>query len=91
MFVLRGRLHLWPLIFATSLLQIVVAHPHHDELTEEQSNAPTDTILWIHILLQAAVWGILFPVGMVLGITRSRWHVPLQVCTQGIDTWERKC
>ncbi|TDL22247.1 hypothetical protein BD410DRAFT_788981 [Rickenella mellea] len=28
--------------------------------------------------VQAAVWGVLFPVGMVLGITRSRWHVPLQ-------------
>ena len=58
------------------------AHKHHDELTEEQANAPIDAILWIHIFLQAAVWGVLFPIGMVLGITRSRWHVPLQVrCT----------
>ncbi|KAJ7497939.1 hypothetical protein B0H11DRAFT_1997903 [Mycena galericulata] len=54
------------------------AHEHHDELTEAETNLPTDNILWIHILLQAAVWGILFPIGMVLGITRSRWHVPLQ-------------
>ncbi|KAI0065516.1 hypothetical protein BV25DRAFT_1821953 [Artomyces pyxidatus] len=30
------------------------------------------------MFLQAAIWGILFPVGMVLGMTRSRWHVPLQ-------------
>jgi len=30
------------------------------------------------MFLQAAVWGILFPIGMVLGISRSRWHVPLQ-------------
>lgn len=79
MSVSRGRLHLWSLIFATTLLQAAVAHPHHDKLTEEQSNAPTDAILWVHIVLQTAVWGILFPVGMVLGITRSRWHVPLQV------------
>ncbi|EJC98147.1 uncharacterized protein FOMMEDRAFT_130141 [Fomitiporia mediterranea MF3/22] len=41
-------------------------------------NAPVDAILWIHMALQCAVWGILFPIGMVLGITRSRWHVPLQ-------------
>ncbi|KAF8840401.1 hypothetical protein BDN67DRAFT_968591 [Paxillus ammoniavirescens] len=28
--------------------------------------------------LQAIVWGVLFPIGMVLGLTRSLWHVPLQ-------------
>lgn len=58
----------------------VLSHKHHENLTEEQRNAPVDAILWIHMALQAAVWGVLFPVGMVLGITRSRWHVPLQVC-----------
>jgi hypothetical protein len=58
---------------------LVVAHKHKDELTEEEANAPVDAILWIHMFLQAAVWGILFPIGMVLGITRSRWHIPLQV------------
>lgn len=57
----------------------VLAHAHHNELTEEELNAPVDSILWIHMALQAAVWGVLFPVGMVLGISRSRWHVPLQV------------
>lgn len=66
------------------LLALVIpafAHPHHDELSEEQMNAPVDAVLWIHILLQGTVWGILFPVGMILGMTRSRWHVPLQVIT----------
>ncbi|KAF7317830.1 hypothetical protein MKEN_00870900 [Mycena kentingensis (nom. inval.)] len=58
--------------------QIVRAHEHHDELAADEQSKPTDWILWIHIFLQAAVWGILFPVGMVLGITRSRFHVPLQ-------------
>jgi hypothetical protein len=62
---------------ATALL--VAAHEHHDQLTEEQANAPVDSILWIHMVLQATVWGILFPIGMVLGLSRSRWHVPLQV------------
>ncbi|RPD58978.1 hypothetical protein L226DRAFT_465771 [Lentinus tigrinus ALCF2SS1-7] len=60
------------------LFASVLAHKHHDELTEEQKNAPVDTILWLHIFLQAAVWGVLFPTGMVLGLSRSRWHVPLQ-------------
>ncbi|KAH9940736.1 uncharacterized protein BXZ73DRAFT_98566 [Epithele typhae] len=62
------------LSFAASAL----AHDHHDELTEEEKNAPVDTILWLHIFLQIAVWGVLFPTGMVLGLSRSRWHVPLQ-------------
>ena len=65
----------WTLLLALSAL----AHEHHDGLSEEQKAAPVDTILWLHILVQAAVWGILFPTGMVLGLSRSRWHVPLQV------------
>ncbi|KAH6915799.1 hypothetical protein BKA70DRAFT_1253808 [Coprinopsis sp. MPI-PUGE-AT-0042] len=59
-------------------LPLALAHPHHAQPTEELANLPTDPILWIHIALQVAVWGVLFPIGMVLGITKSRWHVPLQ-------------
>ena len=66
-------------LVALSCALLVAAHEHHDELSEEEANAPVDAILWIHIFLQAAVWGILFPIGMVLGLSRSRWHVPLQV------------
>ncbi|KAF7289484.1 hypothetical protein HMN09_01342400 [Mycena chlorophos] len=58
--------------------QLIRAHEHHDELTEEEMSQSTDAILWLHIIVQALVWGVIFPVGMVLGITRSRWHVPLQ-------------
>ncbi|KZT07357.1 uncharacterized protein LAESUDRAFT_743047 [Laetiporus sulphureus 93-53] len=61
-----------------ALVSPAAAHSHHDELTEEQAHAPIDSILYMHIFLQAAVWGVLFPTGMVLGISRSRWHVPLQ-------------
>ncbi|EMD39097.1 hypothetical protein CERSUDRAFT_112790 [Gelatoporia subvermispora B] len=61
-----------------ALILPVLAHEHHNELTEEQTNAPVDSILWIHMTLQALVWGVLFPIGMVLGLSRSRWHVPLQ-------------
>ncbi|KAF5375313.1 hypothetical protein D9757_009676 [Collybiopsis confluens] len=56
----------------------VAAHAHHDELSEEDASKPVDAILWIHIFLQAIIWGLLFPVGMVFGLSRSRWHVPLQ-------------
>ena len=68
-------------LFFMSLLALnaVRAHEHDDVLSEEAASASIDSILWIHIFLQAAVWGILFPIGMVLGLSRSRWHVPLQV------------
>ncbi|KAH6658236.1 hypothetical protein BKA67DRAFT_591315 [Truncatella angustata] len=39
---------------------------------------PIDTTLWIHILIQTSAWGIIFPIGMVLGIAKNRWHVPVQ-------------
>ena len=67
------------LAFPLLVLIAARAHEHDEELTEEATHAAIDSILWIHIFLQAAVWGILFPVGMVLGLSRSRWHVPLQV------------
>ena len=59
-----------------------LAHEHDDDISEDELNAPVDAILWIHMFLQASVWGFLFPVGMVLGLSRSRWHVPLQVGTK---------
>ncbi|KAG2033832.1 hypothetical protein BDR03DRAFT_993933 [Suillus americanus] len=79
---MAADLFLWtplllPLVF-TGIVP-VLAHEHHGaDLTEEQLHAPVDAILWIHIALQAIVWGFIFPVGMVLGLTRSRWHVPVQ-------------
>jgi len=69
-----------PLVYGLSCLTaLVFAHDHHDELSDEEAHAPVDSILWIHIFLQATVWGIIFPLGMVLGLSRSKWHVPLQV------------
>ena len=62
----------------------VVAHKHHSALNEA-ANAPVDSILWIHIVVQTIVWGFLFPIGMVLGLSRSRWHVPLQVCPFSLE------
>lgn len=67
-------------LYILFIASAVLAHEHHDELTEEESNAPVDSVLWLHMILQGLVWGVLFPVGMVLGLTKSRWHVPVQVC-----------
>jgi Domain of unknown function (DUF2427) len=68
------------LVLSLIALNAARAHEHDEELTEEAAHAAVDSILWMHIFLQAAVWGILFPIGMVFGLSRSRWHVPLQVC-----------
>lgn len=40
---------------------------------------PIDSILWIHILMQILTFGVIFPTGMVLGVVKNRWHVPVQV------------
>lgn len=59
----------------------VRAHDHDTDNIEEGqaiSAEPLDSILWIHILIQSLAWGIIFPTGMVLGIIRSKWHVPVQ-------------
>jgi len=78
----HGRLHMavgviLPVLL-TSISLLARAHEHHAQLGDDEKDAPVDLILWIHIVVQATVWGVLFPIGMVLGITRSRWHVPLQ-------------
>jgi hypothetical protein len=67
------------LIFSLLLGSGVPISAHDHPQKETNLNEPVDALLWIHIFLQAAVWGIIFPTGMVLGITRSKWHVPLQV------------
>ena len=41
--------------------------------------APQDSILWTHILLMGTAFGLIFPTGMVLGIVKSRFHVPIQI------------
>ncbi|KAF7798706.1 hypothetical protein EIP86_009930 [Pleurotus ostreatoroseus] len=72
-------------VFAAAALLLALAipsaaHKHHSILDEDEANKPVDNILWIHIFLQIIVWGFLFPIGMVLGMARSKWHVPLQSC-----------
>lgn len=40
---------------------------------------PQDSILWIHILMMGTAFGLIFPTGMVLGIVKNRFHVPVQI------------
>ncbi|KKA30151.1 hypothetical protein TD95_002796 [Thielaviopsis punctulata] len=43
------------------------------------SSDPVDAILWLHIFTMMLAVGILYPTGMVLGITKNRWHIPVQI------------
>ncbi len=72
-------------VIATALCCILasttLAHGGHDKIPEGHaiSHDPIDTTLWLHILIQCTAWGIIMPTGMVLGLIRSRWHVPTQI------------
>ncbi|KAI5790088.1 putative integral membrane protein [Geopyxis carbonaria] len=64
------------------LVQTASAHEHDgDGISEGEfvSPEPLDLILWWHICTMVLAFGILFPVGTVLGMVRSKWHVPLQI------------
>ncbi|KAL5121745.1 hypothetical protein ACEQ8H_000432 [Pleosporales sp. CAS-2024a] len=65
-----------PAVAAAALLlsTAVRAHEHHtDKIADGHAISvdPIDSILWIHILVQAVAWGIIFPTGMVLGTLGS--------------------
>ncbi|KAG5975440.1 hypothetical protein E4U55_007678 [Claviceps digitariae] len=70
-------------LFAATLATMADGHEHHGDskIPEGQtiSLEPLDTILWIHIFINMFAYGVIFPIGMVLGMTKSRWHVPTQV------------
>ncbi|KAK0282612.1 hypothetical protein LTS00_012125 [Friedmanniomyces endolithicus] len=71
------------LLASTTVLLLPIlasAHGDHSHLSDNLaiSADPLDAILWTHILLQCLAWGVLFPTGMVLGLVRNRWHVPVQ-------------
>ncbi|CAK7271147.1 hypothetical protein SEPCBS119000_004452 [Sporothrix epigloea] len=69
-------------VAALSMALLASAHEHgEDHIPEGETISvdPIDSTLWVHIILMTAVWGILFPLGMVLGIIKNRWHVPVQL------------
>ncbi|KAL3488901.1 hypothetical protein BJX62DRAFT_239602 [Aspergillus germanicus] len=73
-FALRG------VLASLLLISPVLAHGDHSHVPEGSASSedPIDSTLWIHMILMGLAFGIIFPLGMVLGIVRSRWHVPFQ-------------
>ncbi|KAK0534074.1 hypothetical protein OC835_002799 [Tilletia horrida] len=63
----------------------VAAHPHHHAGPADDT-VPIDSILWIHMAVQAFTWLILFPLTMVLGLVRHRLHVPLSAASLLLTT-----
>ncbi|KAK3936644.1 hypothetical protein QBC46DRAFT_394552 [Diplogelasinospora grovesii] len=67
---------------AAAFIPMALGHEHHEDNIPEGETVsadPIDSILWAHIFVQMLAFGVLFPLGMVLGIIKNRWHVPLQV------------
>ncbi|CAI7589797.1 unnamed protein product [Penicillium pancosmium] len=70
---------------STSLVALfaatALAHGGHEAVPDGEaiSLEPIDSTLWVHMILMGFAFGIIFPLGMVLGIVRSRWHVPVQI------------
>ncbi|CRK18138.1 hypothetical protein BN1708_012253 [Verticillium longisporum] len=65
-----------------AFLPMALGHDHgvsHIAEGESVSPEPIDSTLWVHIFIMMLAFGIIFPIGMVLGITKNRWHVPTQV------------
>ncbi|GAA6006960.1 hypothetical protein JCM10207_009152 [Rhodosporidiobolus poonsookiae] len=80
-----SRRALCALLLLSSTLGIA-AHEHHEVDTGPYVNPfvneeEMDSMIKWHIGIQILCWGILFPAGMILGITRSRFHVPWQGLT----------
>ncbi|WVQ71786.1 hypothetical protein IAR50_001327 [Cryptococcus sp. DSM 104548] len=71
-----SRASLYLLALAVSA-QYASAHEHHN-VTEIDTSVPYDARIYIHMSLQSFLWTIAFPIGMVLGLSKSKYHVPLQ-------------
>jgi len=54
------------------------AHEHHEDNIPEGSvisPEPLDSVLWVHIVIQIIGWGVVFPTGMVLGVSLDFFEV----------------
>ncbi|ORY87128.1 hypothetical protein BCR37DRAFT_340424, partial [Protomyces lactucae-debilis] len=72
---------------ALLLISAVAAHEHHTHQISPDaviSDKPIDAKLWMHIILMLLSFGIFFPLGVALGVAKSRWHVPVQILSTGL-------
>ncbi|KAJ2372942.1 hypothetical protein H4S02_009027 [Coemansia sp. RSA 2611] len=61
-----------------SLALVVRGHDHHAANMNFDMGEPIDGVLKAHIALMSIAFGALFPIGMVLGLRKNKWHVPVQ-------------
>ncbi|KAJ2748574.1 hypothetical protein GGI19_006056, partial [Coemansia pectinata] len=57
---------------------VVHGHNHHAANMNFDMGEPIDGVLKAHIILMSIAFGALFPIGMVLGLRKNKWHVPVQ-------------
>ncbi|PIA16996.1 hypothetical protein COEREDRAFT_80726 [Coemansia reversa NRRL 1564] len=69
-----------PLCAAALLVgaQSAWAHDHHGANMNFDTGEPIGAILKVHIILMSLSFGLFFPIGLVLGLKKNRWHVPVQ-------------
>lgn len=60
---------------------ILFARHEHHELPDGQhaTDDPLGFVMYLHIFAMGLAFGILYPVGMIFGLARSKWHVPTQI------------
>lgn len=65
-------------VLLASFAGIALAHEHHQHGPADDS-VPIDSILWMHIGVQFIAWMFMFPLAMMLGLTRHKFHVPVAI------------
>ncbi|KAJ1764787.1 hypothetical protein LPJ77_005071 [Coemansia sp. RSA 2523] len=58
--------------------RLASAHDHHGANLNLDPGEPIGGAMKMHIILMTVSFGILFPIGLVMGLKKHRWHVPVQ-------------
>ncbi|KAJ1799258.1 hypothetical protein LPJ59_001960 [Coemansia sp. RSA 2399] len=66
------------LLLLASAVPSALAHDHHDADMNFDTGESMGGVLKAHIVLMSIAFGALFPVGLVLGLRKNKWHVPVQ-------------
>ncbi|KAJ2780793.1 hypothetical protein H4R18_003261 [Coemansia javaensis] len=61
-----------------ALARAAHGHDHHGADMNFDTGEPISWVLRAHIVVMATAFGVLFPIGLVLGLRRSMLHVPVQ-------------
>ncbi|KAF3915482.1 hypothetical protein ABW21_db0201694 [Orbilia brochopaga] len=70
------------LVILATVAGLAAGHDHSGVTIPEGQHTtgePLDSLLWLHILLMTTAFGIMYPLGMVFGLVRNRFHVPVQI------------